>query len=143
LPLATLGPWLSGCTALTKLVAYGSTVSSDDELLYLPAGLQELGLGGVSSLQQLPCGLKRMSALRALDLDFSSSLCQLPIWLSCLQQLETLGLGYTGVVSEQAVLVQMPMLKCVALPRWADPATVFGEATHLQALSGLWCVVYV
>jgi Leucine-rich repeat (LRR) protein len=132
-PLATLGPWLSGCTALTKLVASGNDVSSDDELLYLPAGLRELAFQSMThrQLQQLPCGLSRLSALRVLDASCNPRLCQLPSSLARLQRLEALSLQGTGVVSEQAVLAQMPNLKRVGLPVQASAAVVFGAATHI------------
>jgi Leucine-rich repeat (LRR) protein len=128
--LAALGPWLAGLTALTKLTMSECEVSSRGKMLHLPAGLRELGLRSCK-LQQVPPGLKRLSALEVLNLSDNPKLCKLPTWLSQLGCLEALDLISTGVVSEQQVLAQMPTLRCVQIFQ-RHAKEVYGAAAHLH-----------
>jgi Leucine-rich repeat (LRR) protein len=128
--LAALGPWLAQLTALTKLTMSECEVSSRGKLLHLPAGLRELDLR-CCKLQQVPPGLKRLSALEVLNLSDNPKLCKLPTWLSQLGCLEALDLGSTGVVTQQQVLAQMASLRCVKASQ-RQAKVVYGAATHLH-----------
>jgi Leucine-rich repeat (LRR) protein len=146
--VAAMEACLLPCTALTRLYVKGVVVEGD-EMMYLPATLQQLALSppffkregplrlsllrplpSPFSLKQLPRGLQRLSALEFLDVSGNDGLCQLPSWLSQLRCLEVLGLQRTGVETHQEVLAQMPGLRCVAVGGW-DAATVYGRASHL------------
>jgi hypothetical protein len=140
--LASMAPWLEHLTALTSLHVEGSKVEEGNDMLYLPPQLEELHLNGVYSMEQLPSGISRLSALTALDVSMSFDLSQLPGWLSQLQQLERLNLDgimlqrrdelcdhyirlgqvehldHYSILSEeeQEVLRQLPLLRHIVLP---------------------------
>jgi hypothetical protein len=135
-------PWLARLTALTRLDATDRVVAEGDEMLYLPAGLQELVLRCAPGLQQLPSCISRLSALRLLDVNGNSGLCHLPDWLSKLSSLEALGILNISIADEQAVLASMPRLRCVQAPCRGGDTIVLSRAPYLHFSSsqgGLEC----
>jgi Leucine-rich repeat (LRR) protein len=149
--VAALGPWVAQHTTLTRLVLAGSEVDADSsQLLWLPAQLQELALSHME-LQQLPSGVAQLSSLVFLCIA-ANPLKQLPAWLTGLRRLEVLDAVETCIHTEQQVLAQMPLLRCVRVGRYkaaagpmpvgpvsdvdfgrgAVPGVVFGKAAHLH-----------
>jgi Leucine-rich repeat (LRR) protein len=128
--VSALGPWLSRLTALTWLSMAGSRIGVKEQLLFLPAQLQEVALYDMY-LSRLPSGISQLRGLQVLHCGRNSGLRLLPAWLSQLHHLETLDLHGTEVSTEQQVLAHMPALRCVRVSPW-NAARVYGGAAHLH-----------
>jgi hypothetical protein len=127
--LDALGPWLMQMPGITKLVAGHSYLDDQDEMYYLPAGLQELELTHMKHLRYLRKGLRRLSALRVLDLT-GNKLWSLPDWLRRLRCLEVIWFGGdTSFQKGWEVFAHMPNLRSVSV---LGAARVLSGAPHLH-----------
>jgi Leucine-rich repeat (LRR) protein len=124
-----LAPWLSRLTALTLLKVPFIEASASDDFLYLPPQLRMLDMGNMG-LQQVPLGLRQLSALRVVNLECNPGIHQLPNWCSEMCSLEQLALCGTGVATEQQVLGHMRGLRGVLVMQ--SQAAVCSAVPHLQ-----------
>ncbi|GKV00922.1 hypothetical protein SLEP1_g13530 [Rubroshorea leprosula] len=138
-----------GCLTRLRKLHFGGFSAQQEELKEYPNQLEELSLFGGEKLENLPCQIQHLTALRELSLEDFRGIEALPDWLENLSSLQSLyiincqSLTYMKAIRRLSNLKTLAIQKCPELRgRCAKKSgSEWNNISHIPRISIDWSII--